>query len=410
MGSGVLGVQRVRPKDDVVSEPTRGPEAAVGRRARRDAQLRRWPARPARPVHAEGGARVRRPLPRHLGAARRSRTGTRQCARGGCVGRAVGRVEAERDAVATELDRYGLPERRRLWTGLRHIDNNRRRCVRRHENPHVWIPGQRSRLEARVAELERERDETRAATPGRPGGGRSVTESAVAVEAFWNEVIDVDAWLDEGVVRDDGNQYLAQDLAARREDRRGDRRGIVDLILATDRTSQGHRTEARRRIQRWRRETGLVRRYLLLRVSRRRPRHEPVRTRRVSCSGRSRAGPDDNASGGQARALRGSAARDGRKGRAWRRGDVERIRWRCSLRWASGTRIMRRAGGGHGEDAISQVFRLRDRVRDGEYVRQLRCPGCGEWADLDATSTLAASRSGTTSPGAATTRHATSPT
>ena len=32
---------------------------------------------------------------------------------------------------------------------------------------------------------------------------------------------------------------------------------------------------------------------------------------------------------------------------------------------------------------MSQVFRLRDRVRDGEYVRQLRCPGCGEWADLD---------------------------
>lgn len=29
------------------------------------------------------------------------------------------------------------------------------------------------------------------------------------------------------------------------------------------------------------------------------------------------------------------------------------------------------------------TFELRVRVRDGEEVVQLRCPGCGVWGDLD---------------------------
>lgn len=32
---------------------------------------------------------------------------------------------------------------------------------------------------------------------------------------------------------------------------------------------------------------------------------------------------------------------------------------------------------------VADQYELRTITRDGEDVRQLRCPGCGEWADLD---------------------------
>ena len=139
-----------------------------------------------------------------------------------------------------------------------------------------------------------------------------MTESAVAVEAFWNEVIDVDAWLDEGVAPIYGNQYLAQDWArvAKIAEETGE--AIAELILATGQNPRkGTDPDARRRMLDEMADVALtailgmhdtsrktaqprarswssawpasgtgrrilrVWRSLLLRVSRRRPRHEP---------------------------------------------------------------------------------------------------------------------------------------
>ena len=126
MGSGVLGVQRVRPRDDVVSEPKEAPKplwaVALDEMRSYDGGLRDQPVT-LTPKEALAFVEHYLDTSARLAEAERERDRLRET-----VDATVAQWDewmAERDAVATELDRYGLPREEKVAGLLRHIYNNR---------------------------------------------------------------------------------------------------------------------------------------------------------------------------------------------------------------------------------------------------------------------------------------------
>lgn len=86
--------------------------------------------------------------------------------------------------------------------------------------------------------------------PGVPAGGKHESlPAAWQADGFWNEVVDVDAWLDEAVDGVYRKQWIAQDWArvAKISEEAGE--AIAELILATGQNPRkGTDLEARERL------------------------------------------------------------------------------------------------------------------------------------------------------------------